>query len=426
MDTQTNVWIAQGILVSLWIAYFFVEDKIHKLNRNLDDIKVTFGSCVVLFLLASALPTDVREEEHGIVHSVWEASQVLLTLSSLLLIVWMGNKIGAIELLKKLRTTSQMMNHYMYSAITFSSSAILDNVAATTVAIDVLENEEREKGKPHPTLFNAPSMANSGGAASPIGDSTTVYLWGKNMIGEGAILLFLIPSVLNALTCTMLTSLLVKSNTGATIKPAITRRNTLTFLGLLGALLLVPVLKVAFHMEVWQAAMSALCVMTLATRKVPDRKHLYEETKPALMMALIVLMMSQLSYSGLLGFIGENISGWHVLLVVLALGALSVLVDNMAVVAMAVHSMQKFYPVGHFFWYALAYSAGTSGSIHLPGSSAGVTLKKKLEHAFDNITITYFKTVGWINLVSWLVGLGAVALMYFYMRSVMVWSGITF
>lgn len=414
------IWLTQGLLVILWITFFFIEDKIHKMNNKIDDIKVTAVFGLLLMLLAFFAPNT--DPHHGPSHSIWESAQVLITLSCLLLIVWMGTKIEAIDVLKKLRTGSKKKDHWKYSLITFGSSGILDNVAATTVAIDTLDTHHHKSDehddKVDATLFHSPSVANSGGAASPIGDSTTVYLWQKHMIDTFSILLFFIPSMVNALVATALTSRAVGDVTYPKPHHQITKKEKNGFFLLIGVLLIVPVLKLSLHLEVWQAALIALTVMFVIVRKVPNGAHLYEEIKPALMMALIVFMMSQLSYSGFLQYIGLSMSLWHVLVIILVLGGLSVLVDNMAVVAMAVHAMGTIFPAGHFFWYGLAYSAGTSGSIHLPGSSAGVTLKKRIESRFENITISYFFAVGWINLVAWLAGLATICLMYFYLQPI--------
>lgn len=428
IENMNYIWLTQGLLVILWIAFFFIEDKIHKINKNIDDIKVTAGFAIILFILAIFSPA--KDSDHSLAHSLWEATQVMISLSSLLLIVWLGTKIEAIDLLKKLRTGSKKKDHWKYSLITFGSSGILDNVAATTVAIDTLDTHGHthhdDKEKVDATLFNAPSVANSGGAASPIGDSTTVYLWGQHKIDTFSILLFYIPSMVNWIVATWLTSWSVNNKHYPKPSHAITSKEKKGFSILIAMLLIVPVLKLTLHLEVYQAAVIALIGMFLIVRKVPNGAHLYEEVKPALMMALIVFMMSQLSYSGFLQYIGLSMALWHVLIIVLVLGALSVLVDNMAVVAMAVHAMGKVFPAGHFFWYALAYSAGTSGSIHLPGSSAGVTLKKKIEERFKNITVSYFLAVGWINLIAWLAGLATICLMYFYLQPMMSGFGIKF
>jgi Na+/H+ antiporter NhaD/arsenite permease-like protein len=425
---MNTIWYLQAGLVVLWIVYFFKEDTIHKYNKNIDDIKVTAVFGVLLMCLSFLSP--IQDLEHGPSHSIWEASQVLITLSCLLLIVWMGTKIEAIDVLKKLRTGNKKKDHWKYSGITFISSAFLDNVAATTVAIDTLDTHHKktdeEDDKVDSTLFHSPSVANSGGAASPIGDSTTVYLWGKHMIDTFSILLFLVPSMVNAIVATALTSRSVGNVTYPKTNHAITKKEKKGFFILIGTLLIVPILKIFLELEVYQAALVALIVMFVITRKVPNGKHLYEEIKPALMMALIVFMMSQLSYSGFLQYIGLSMSLWHVLLIILVLGALSVLVDNMAVVAMAVHALAVVFPAGHFFWYGLAYSAGTSGSIHLPGSSAGVTLKKSIEKRFKNITVSYFLAVGWINLIAWLAGMLVLCGMYYYLQPLMSMIGIKF
>jgi Na+/H+ antiporter NhaD/arsenite permease-like protein len=60
-------------------------------------------------------------------------------------------------------------------------------------------------------------------------------------------------------------------------------------------------------------------------------------------------------------------------LIVMAIGLLSSVVDNVPLVAaaMGMYDLTHF-PTDHFFWVFLAYAAGTGGSALIIGSAAGV------------------------------------------------------
>ena len=60
-------------------------------------------------------------------------------------------------------------------------------------------------------------------------------------------------------------------------------------------------------------------------------------------------------------------------IIVLSIGLLSALVDNVPLVA-AVQGMYDLshYPTDHYFWEFLAYCTGTGGSVLIIGSAAGV------------------------------------------------------
>jgi Na+/H+ antiporter NhaD/arsenite permease-like protein len=60
-------------------------------------------------------------------------------------------------------------------------------------------------------------------------------------------------------------------------------------------------------------------------------------------------------------------------IIVIAIGLLSSVVDNVPLVAaaMGMYDMQTF-PTDHYFWEFIAYCAGTGGSCLIIGSAAGV------------------------------------------------------
>jgi Na+/H+ antiporter NhaD/arsenite permease-like protein len=91
-------------------------------------------------------------------------------------------------------------------------------------------------------------------------------------------------------------------------------------------------------------------------------------------------------------------------LVVIIIGFLSAIVDNVPLVAaaMGMYDMTV-YPTDSHFWQFLAYSAGTGGSILIIGSAAGVAAM-----GIEKINFMwYLKHVSWLALVGFLAGAGA-------------------
>ena len=90
-------------------------------------------------------------------------------------------------------------------------------------------------------------------------------------------------------------------------------------------------------------------------------------------------------------------------LIVISIGLLSAIVDNVPLVAaaMGMYDLQT-YPVNHFFWEFLAYCAGTGGSTLIIGSAAGVAAMGMEKINF----FWYLKKISWLALLGYFAGAG--------------------
>ena len=88
-------------------------------------------------------------------------------------------------------------------------------------------------------------------------------------------------------------------------------------------------------------------------------------------------------------------------IVVISIGLLSSIVDNVPIVA-AVQDMYDLtqYPTDHFFWEFLAYCAGTGGSALIIGSAAGVAAMGMEKINF----FWYLKKISWLALIGFFSG----------------------
>lgn len=117
----------------------------------------------------------------------------------------------------------------------------------------------------------------------------------------------------------------------------------------------------------------------------------------------ILLSIAALQATGVL----NNLASWmssairNVNIIVIAIGLLSAIVDNVPLVAAAqgMYGLDQ-YPTDHYFWTFLAYSAGTGGSALIIGSAAGVAamVLEKIEFFW------YLKKISWLALIGFFAG----------------------
>ncbi|MBL8992255.1 MAG: sodium:proton antiporter, partial [Spirochaetia bacterium] len=100
-------------------------------------------------------------------------------------------------------------------------------------------------------------------------------------------------------------------------------------------------------------------------------------------------------------------------LIVLALGFLSAVVDNVPLVAaaMGMYSLERF-PMDSLTWEFLAYCAGTGGSMLIIGSAAGVAVMGIEKIDF----IWYFRKISFAAFTGYLSGAGVYLLTQGWIR----------
>jgi len=265
--------------------------------------------------------------------------------------------------------------------------------------------------------------ANAGGAWSPIGDVTTTMLWIGGQITAGNIIIKLI---LPSLVCMIFPLLVMRfflkgevqtpseqfENTEA---PNELHRNIVFFAGV-GILLLVPVFKTLTHLPPFMGILLGLGVLWIiveilhSDKDEQDRKYytvsyaLRKIDSPSILFFLgILLAIAALESTGELQQLAqgmdEKIKNQN--LIVLSIGLLSSIVDNVPLVAasMGMYSLHQ-YPTDHYFWEFLAYCTGTGGSVLIIGSVAGVAVMgiEKIDFLW------YLKRISWVALIGYFAG----------------------
>lgn len=248
--------------------------------------------------------------------------------------------------------------------------------------------------------------ANSGGAASPIGDVTTIMLWNKGLItAAGVIKEILLPSIISMVIPTYLLSFSLKGqlsfNASVQAKGSVSeltarQRKVIFFLGV-GGLIFVPIFKSITHLPPFVGILLVLGVLWTTTELFYS--HLGHAEEKGAMQKRVTNMLSRIDMGTILFFLGilmavaclETIGvlvqmgqglntffdGNH-FMVTGIIGVLSSIVDNVPLVA----GCMGMYPIqatGDFaqdgiFWQLLAYCAGVGGSMLIIGSAAGVVV----------------------------------------------------
>jgi Na+/H+ antiporter NhaD/arsenite permease-like protein len=316
--------------------------------------------------------------------------------------------------------------------IAFFLSAVLDNLTTTIVMITLLSKLIENKNDRMFFIGLIVVAANAGGAWSPIGDVTTTMLWiGGQITSLGIINKLILPSIICLVVPLIFLSFKIKGVVQSQITEKVpvnkSERNVVFLVGI-GALIFVPLFKTFTHLPPFMGMMFGLGVLWVVTEIMHKNKfcegmHNYTISKalqridlPSILFFLgILLSISALDATGLLKLLAVwldttigNITG-----VVLSIGLLSAVVDNVPLVAasMGMYDLNT-YPTDHYFWSFLSYCAGTGGSALIIGSAAGVAAMGMAQIDF----FWYLKKITPLALLGYFAGAGVYLLQTFLMQ----------
>jgi Na+/H+ antiporter NhaD/arsenite permease-like protein len=353
---------------------------------------ITGVLCWSIYVLYAQDPSLVN---HQLEDHLGEISQILFFLLGAMTIVEMIDAHDGFQIItSKIKTTDTRKLLWIVSFIAFFLSSILDNLTTTIVMVSILRKIIQDKETRLFFVGMTVIAANAGGAWSPIGDVTTTMLWIGNQITPLKIIFTLIvPSLVCLLVPLLITSFKLKGKvdsfkeTNELSNTTEKERMQVLVLGIL-ILILVPVFKTVTHLPPFMGILLGLGIMWIVTEWIHKGKN--DEDKdtlsvvhairkidtPSILFFLgILLSISVLESTGqlrqLAQYLTENIGNES--MIVIAIGLLSSVVDNVPLVAAAqgMFPMTQ-YPTDHNFWIFLAYATGTGGSILIIGSAAGV------------------------------------------------------
>jgi Na+/H+ antiporter NhaD/arsenite permease-like protein len=365
-------------------------------------------------------------EELG--ESLMGTAQIVFFLMGAMAIVEVVDAHNGFEVItQRIRTTRLSSLMWLVGFVTFFLSAVLDNLTTTIVMISLMR---KLLARHEDRLFFAGIIviaANAGGAWSPIGDVTTTMLWIDGQITAlGIMKSVLLPSMVSLLVPLAITAYVLRGQQVASpseaageagVKSTEFERNLMFFLGI-GILVAVPVFKTLTHLPPFMGILFGLGILWLVGDLVHRDKE--DEFKHPL---TLVHALSRIDMSSLVFFVGillavATLEHAHILgslatwlndtvgrqdVIVLIIGVVSAVVDNVPLVAaaMGMYSLTEF-PADHFLWHFLAYCAGTGGSILIIGSAAGVAaMGLEKIHFF-----WYVKRISGLALVGYFAGAG--------------------
>jgi Na+/H+ antiporter NhaD/arsenite permease-like protein len=325
-------------------------------------------------------------------------AQIVFFLMGAMAIVEVVDSHNGFEIVtSRIKTTRLSSLMWLVGFVTFFLSAVLDNLTTTIVMISLLK---KLLDQPEDRLFFAGIIviaANAGGAWSPIGDVTTTMLWiGGQITSINIMQSLLLPSLINLLAPLAITAYTLRGRKViapaqvVNVDAAVTtpfERNLMFFLGI-GILVTVPLFKTVTHLPPFMGILFGLGLLWLVGELLHRGKRQEDKEVLTLTHALqridmasivffvgILLAVATLEHTHILAALAtwlDQAVGRHDIIVIL-LGLLSAIVDNVPLVAAAIgmYDLTQF-PADHFLWEFVAYCAGTGGSILIIGSAAGV------------------------------------------------------
>lgn len=424
---------ALGMMAILWAIVAF----------GIDNFNNWFDSAA--HALIDGFASFSSEEKHHLLeetllHHLGKTAEILFFLLGAMTIVEIIDYFDGFATFKNyIKTKNKRKLLWIFSALAFILSAIIDNLTATIVLITILQKIINDK---ETRLWFAGLIviaANAGGAWSPIGDVTTTMLWiGKKVSTEKLIEYLIIPSLLCMVVPALIASFMkpFKGELAEIVsleedKPKSKYGAIMLYLGLAG-IIFVPIFKTITHLPPYVGMMLSLAVVGVFAEiysrtqfslssvstgdghdiegfHSPVHKSLSKIEMPSVLFFFGILMaVAALESLGML-FIGAEhlkviIPNTDVVIMLLGIG--SAVVDNVPLVAASMGMFQE--GMDDHIWHFIAFSAGTGGSMLIIGSAAGVVAMGMEKINF----FWYFKKISWLAAIGFVVG----ALSFMFLR----------
>lgn len=358
-------------------------------------------------------------------HYLAETSEIVFFLLGAMTIVELVDAHDGFQFItEKIKTNNKTKLVVLIALITFFLSAILDNLTTAIVMVSILNKLIKDKEIKWKLLGLVIIASNAGGAWSPIGDVTTTMLW---IGGQITPINIIKETFLASFICMAIPTLIInykikggieihqETNTNDQFTTNAFDRNSIFFIGLT-CLLFVPIFKTVTHLPPYMGMFFSLGFMWMLTELMHQKKGTIEKGNLSVNHALrkidtpsilfffgILISIASLGHIGFLPQMAqkmEEIVG-NENIIAIGIGFLSSIFDNVPLVAALqnMYALDK-YPMDHYFWELLAYSAGTGGSSLIIGSAAGVVIMGMEKINF----FWYLKNISWIAVIGFLSG----------------------
>lgn len=415
------------------VGYFFIALE-HKTHVNKSGVAIIIGG--VLWLIAALVSHDRGEISTVIAENGGEIFSIVVFLLSAMTIVellvhyqffdWLREKIVQ----KKI---SQNQLFWLLGALTFVMSAFLDNLTTTLIMIQIGRKIYKHQDNFLIFVANTVIAANAGGAASPIGDVTTIMLWLANKFNAIQILSI---GILPALATWLIPQYLMgrqithheeaekaHENFDLVDEKKVQPYWSVIFISIFSFLL--PVIFNLINLPPFLGLLLGVGILWVFIDLKSKKGHadytsgqvvkIIQKTDITTLKFFIgiLLAVGALAHIGFLGMLNNLIFGAEINITRLIagnviLGGFSAILDNVPLVAAAI----KMFPAGisPAIWVLLALTAGTGGSMLVIGSAAGVAAMgqvKELNFAY------YFKKASLPALLGYLGGVAVWISLYY-------------
>lgn len=382
-----------GIVLFIFLAGYLaiIIEELINLNKAATALLMAVGCWTLLFLE----PGDSADKHlYILTFQMFKVSQVVFFLLGALTIVEIINVHKGFEVItRRLITKSKRKLLWTTGLLTFFLSSVLDNLTTTIVMVSLITKLLTDRQERLILGGAVVIAANAGGVWTPIGDVSTTLLWIYGQVTSWGILRSLFfPSILGLVAAL--------AWIGLSFKGEITNRSSqasqelpepwsqqILFLGIC-SLIFVPFFKLLTDLPPFMGMLLGLGILWATTDlihyKFSERQRLrVVSILPKVDISVLIfylgilLSINALESAGLL----KQLSEWmnqHVPspnLVPAFVGLASSVVDNVSLVAATIgmYGLETFH-TDSFFWLAVAYCAGTGGSIFIIGSAAGIAL----------------------------------------------------
>ena len=390
---------------------------------------ITGVLCWVVYITATENKEMVSEQ---LTEHLGELAGILFFLLGAMTIVELIDAHNGFDIItSKITATNKRKLLWIVCLITFFLSPLLDNLTTTIVMISMVRKFIKS---PQDRMYFTGMIviaSNAGGAWSPIGDVTTTMLWiGGQVTAAKIVSSLFLPSLVCMLVPLSILSYRMKGNVVRPVKDdssketdiTVTQQKIVLYAGIL-ILILVPVFKTITHLPPYMGILIGLGILWVITELIHGKKD--DENRQALSVAYalqkidtpsilfflgILLSVAALQVTGVL----TGVATWmnvHIAndnIILLAMGLLSSVVDNVPLVAAAqgMYSITT-YPTDHYFWEFLAYSTGSGGSALIIGSAAGVAAMGMESISFG----WYLRKISMLALMGFFAGAGVYMLL---------------
>ena len=405
MET-TGLFLIFGFIFVL--GYFFIAME-HKTHINKSGVAIVLGG--ILWLLAAFLSHDRSEISHVIAENGGEIFSIVIFLLSAMTIVELLVYYQFFDWLQEIiikKKISQAKLFWLLGAITFVMSAFLDNLTTTLVMIQVGRKIYKHQGNFLIYVANTVIAANAGGAASPIGDVTTIMLWLANKFTAlQVIAIGILPAIVTWVIPQYLLGRQIRRHEEAekahpdfdiVDEKKVQPYWSVVFISLFSFCL--PVFFNLINLPPFLGLLLGLGIIWIFIdfKAKKGRKDcasgqvvtIIQKTDITTLKFFIgiLLAVGALAHIGLLAtmnnfIFGEEIDATRLIVGITSLGFLSAILDNVPLVAATIKMFSD--GIAPSIWVLLALTAGTGGSMLVIGSAAGVAAMgqvKELNFAF--------------------------------------------